>query len=33
MVRNCDEARIIRNGAEILEMGSLNPSGRLKESR
>ena len=33
MVRNSDEARIIRNGAEVLEMGSRNLSGRLKETR
>jgi hypothetical protein len=32
MVRNSDEARIIRIGAEVLEMGSRNPSGRLKET-
>jgi len=32
MLRNSDEARIIRTGAEVLEMGSRNPSGRLKES-
>jgi hypothetical protein len=33
MVRKSDEAKIISNGAEVLEMGSRNPSGRMKESR